>query len=555
MKSRILFGTLFIALATLGLMIACGGGGGDGTTTTSSGETGSVAVLVTDAPAGADEIWITITEVTLIPPEYAGNRKPYVIYSSAEGHTIDLLEYQDSYYMLKLATGVPAGKYEKIRLRIKDIKTEGSEECDELDLKLPNGRIDVNPRGTFEVVGGKTLQIKLDMDAEKSINLHRAGRSGKCIFRPVVFADIEFADDAPRECPEILSGTIVTVFTEEYTDEDDSDDDRIGFSLQLNDKRGSLEVIIDDDAVVYDGRFLDRESWWEALQEAANNETKVKVRGRLKGDRLVASVVVIGEILDLKGYVSAVGTENGDFIVDLDADQELVPSVDVILDEQGNTVVLSGCDQPFEPSEIEVGMRVRVFGKYDTSEELLRAVAILVKFPPVEGRLSSMISKDDGYEISVLAGDGDDSQAFFLPPTASVFVGGAQIKFGAWDALAELVNCRMESDLLNAVLKTEPDGLTVKTMKIAAESVEGVVRSVDQYNREIHLTDGTLIKLVDDPILQKNSSSTDLDDLEKDDEVTAFGLKACEEDAVDFYAYIVLASDDDDDEDDGDDDF
>jgi len=37
-----------------------------------------------------------------------------------------------------------------------------------------------------------------------SVALHQAGNSGKCIFRPVVFVDIETVYDF-KKCPDILS--------------------------------------------------------------------------------------------------------------------------------------------------------------------------------------------------------------------------------------------------------------------------------------------------------------------------------------------------------------
>jgi len=49
-------------------------------------------------------------------------------------------------------------------------------------VKLPSGKIDLNPRGDFEVTAGATLSIRIDIDADKSIKLHQAGQSGKCIF-------------------------------------------------------------------------------------------------------------------------------------------------------------------------------------------------------------------------------------------------------------------------------------------------------------------------------------------------------------------------------------
>jgi len=56
--------------------------------------------------------------------------------------------------------------------------------------RLPgNGKLDLNPRGTFQVVGGETLVIELDMDMNKSLHVHQTG-NGRWQFRPVVFVTI-----------------------------------------------------------------------------------------------------------------------------------------------------------------------------------------------------------------------------------------------------------------------------------------------------------------------------------------------------------------------------
>jgi hypothetical protein len=446
---------------------------------------------------------------------------------------------------LKLATDVPAGKYEKIRLGIKDVRIEGGE-CgiDGIDIKLPSGRIDVNPRGTFEVIPGETLLISLDVDAEKSINLHKAGKSGKCIFRPVVFADIKYGDVPPKICPEIISGKITALFEE-------GEDDKPGFYL-FNKDQGTVEVILTDETVVYDGSFVESDKWFEVLKEARKNKTLVKVRGALNDEaRLEASVVGIGDILDVKGVVTAAMIEEGAFFVKPDSDEELTDEFKVALDDD-RILILSGCDQLFDPFNIVEGMRVRLFGKYNNLDDVFEPVAVLVK-SQLLGKLREMefVSFTDGFNLSVQFGD-QTPEVFILPPSASVFVGSAKIQTTAWKALSDRVNCRTEPDWLNVALKTDPEAIepTVEVMKISAESVSGEVVYIDEKARKIELKDDLdnkiLVKLVDDPIIHKNSSSSDLDDIDVGDDVTAYGLEACPSDAVDFYAYIVLASDDDD---------
>jgi hypothetical protein len=91
-------------------------------------------------------------------------------------------------------TAVPIGSYEKVRLTLSDLALVkcGDEENQDLweHPRLPgNGKMDLNPRGTFEVIGGETLVIELDMDMNKSLHVHQTG-NGRWQFRPVIFVTI-----------------------------------------------------------------------------------------------------------------------------------------------------------------------------------------------------------------------------------------------------------------------------------------------------------------------------------------------------------------------------
>jgi hypothetical protein len=88
---------------------------------------------------------------------------------------------------------------------ITKILAEG--EGDGIYLKLPSNEIKLNPQGSFWVKKGETLSIKLDVDGRKSL-LHKAGNSGKCIFSPTVFAEIETMEFPQRRCAQNLAGAI-----------------------------------------------------------------------------------------------------------------------------------------------------------------------------------------------------------------------------------------------------------------------------------------------------------------------------------------------------------
>jgi hypothetical protein len=137
------------------IFLSCGGGGGSGTSSSSSAGTGSVAIFLADGPADDyDHIWITVNEVTLIPSE----GEHVVVYKSLAGHKLDILAYRDEDFLFTMKRKIPAGTYEKIRLEVSDIVPVGGP-CS--DMRLPSGKIDLNPREKIIVETGETLAIRL----------------------------------------------------------------------------------------------------------------------------------------------------------------------------------------------------------------------------------------------------------------------------------------------------------------------------------------------------------------------------------------------------------
>jgi hypothetical protein len=182
--------TLFaVALA------GCGGGGGSGSGDASSPPpaptTGSVAVLLTDAPIDQFcQVRATVTGIDLLGDAGSTN-----IYSGER--TIDVLAMRNFSDFFTVDPTVPIGTYDKVRLTLSDLALV---ECDDAGQpepeagwdhpKLPgNGKLDLNPRGEFEVVGGEMLVIELDLDMQKSLHVHQTGND-KWQFRPVIFVTI-----------------------------------------------------------------------------------------------------------------------------------------------------------------------------------------------------------------------------------------------------------------------------------------------------------------------------------------------------------------------------
>lgn len=179
-------GALFVA----GLLLAgCGGSsGGDAGGVQASGESGTVAVLITDAPTDVyDEIWVTFTRISLLPRDDSEDAEALVLFEDADGETLDLLQLRDHAELFTVQEDVAVGEYEKVRLEVSevelvDLDTDGETR---VDARLPSDRLDLVPRAPLEVSEDNVLYLELDIDADESLLVVEA--DGDTVFRPVVF--------------------------------------------------------------------------------------------------------------------------------------------------------------------------------------------------------------------------------------------------------------------------------------------------------------------------------------------------------------------------------
>ncbi len=518
--------TIFLILILTGLLLSgCGGSSGGGSEF--SDGSGTAAVFIADGPADSyNVIKIKVTEVLFLPPKDEPNRSPVVIFRSQDGHAINLLDYRDQDYLLTVKKGVPAGFYEKIRLRVADIQVEGGP-CAALDIKLPSGKIDLNPRGGFEVIAGETISIRLDVDANKSINLHEAGSSGKCIFRPVVFVDIEPVKTSQR-CPAILKGKIDRLIFA------DGNGDIEGFILDLSGHRGDLKVLLFDDTVIFDenGSF----SGPDALEPGQN----VRVRGRLTPEGSIqASVVVIGDVLILKGTVgdSVKMVEGQDlFPLNLDPGQAVVDdSIDVVLTNE--TLVLTGCDEKVSLDSIQKDMRAKVVGKLSQGD--LIAVVVLLEPKQITGDLISIDPTTGGNNLTIKDEKNNEIVVFLFDGTPIYLEGNGQVSL---DLLSNLVTC--EPRQVRVVLDPEEtDNPTAKDVRVQPEPLFGAVSQVFGSERII-VVDGKEVQVQPNATILAHKDGVDIpvsfDQIKMNDVLTSFGFQACLEDNVDFYAFIIL---------------
>lgn len=533
MKKKFTMGICLAVLVLSGLVISlmsCGGGGGTSgisSDSTSSSGTGTVVFLLTDAPTDYyDHIWITITEVSLVP--IAHSAPPVVIYSNPSGLRLDLLEYRDEDYLLTIKKNVPAGLYAKIRLAIKDVEVEPKlgAPCNNLEIKLPSGKIDLNPQESFLVSPGGSLSIRLDIDANKSINLHKAGKSGKCIFRPVVFVDIKEGMPIGR-CPKILNGTIAEIIK--------TNGQTTGFYLQLANDRGLLKVIVADSSKIFDenGDFVEP----ERLQVG----DKVKVRGKFDNDgALLASLVIIGDVLDISGLIN--GTVDNTYLLPFTAasGEEIVGSVKVRVDPE-KTLILIGCDTQVGVEYIQPGMKARVFGKLDLQTKILKAAVILLRERVIEGEVTSVSNYPSGKWITV--NENGASIAVFVPTGTPIYLEGDGSISSELLCVGRQVRIFLKLEIGNP--------LTAALVKVQSERHEGEVIAINSSTRTLTIQlDGGISEQVyveyGATIIESNNglqNLRDFSDIRIGDYLIYFGLTDCQF-TKPFHAFVVVIDSD-----------
>ncbi|MGD8790303.1 MAG: DUF4382 domain-containing protein [Burkholderiales bacterium] len=181
---KIFYGALLLAASMV--LSSCGGGGDGGSSTGASTAPATVGLVFTDASSDDwDKALATITSVTLI-----GDAGQQQIFSGEK--EVDLFTLREHVKLFLVKHGVNPGYYSKIRLQVKKLvlvkENDGAPDTLQ-DVKVPSGKIDLNPRDTFYIGPGTTIFVSLDWDMEKSLKLTETG-SGKWIMRPVIFVHI-----------------------------------------------------------------------------------------------------------------------------------------------------------------------------------------------------------------------------------------------------------------------------------------------------------------------------------------------------------------------------
>jgi hypothetical protein len=533
---------LFVLFSLMLLLAGCSGGGGSGSGSVSSGGSGGVALYIKDAPADDYEnIYIYIEEVSLISADKA--QSPVVIFKSSDpgGYEIDLLDLRDQDMLFTIKKDVPARLYEKIRLKIKDIypipKPDTVDVCDKanMEIKLPSGKIDLNPRGGIHIKTGQTLSIRLDIDANKSINIHPAGKSGKCIFRPVVFVDIEPVSEKPQiSCLRLLKGTIGELLYRESS--------VVGFTLDLPGNRGPLKVYIPN-AVIFDENGLPM----VPADLVGKVGSQVNVRGKLdENARFHANMVVLGQVLVLKGIVGDTVDPDSQFPLNISSGQAFVGTVTVGLSPE--SLLLISCDQTVDPTYIQKDMLVRVVGKYNTETQILQAVALFLQPVQVVGTLDG-IRTDNGINIITIGTENGSTVDVVLPKNVPPMLEGDGI------IPDEIFECAIGKGARVMLDPEQPLNPTALEVRIQPETIDATVIDVFTLSSTIEATDSngiqlaihveptaTILKFNSDPLAGAAYTPIPLYKIKNGDHITVYALAACKSATDDYSAFIILAS-------------
>jgi hypothetical protein len=126
---------------------------------------GHLTVLLKDAPADVDELWIKISDLAVHrigDDDTEGGWIP-VKFSEVEGSTLtfDLLNYQNGKTLELSDVDLEVGNYSKIRMTVLEANAIYSDEENEVPLKVPSGHIDVITK--FNITATEDVVVVIDM--------------------------------------------------------------------------------------------------------------------------------------------------------------------------------------------------------------------------------------------------------------------------------------------------------------------------------------------------------------------------------------------------------
>ena len=160
-----------------------------------SPSSGSVTVLLTDAPIDLSQVsgvWVTLDELLL----YGEDSDDDVLemdlppISTGAGLTLNLLDFQNGETFAIAELEAPAGDYHKLRMRVAeawltrdDDNDSGTPDLEE-PIFVPSGKVDIPV--PFSLGGGEKVEVTIDFDAQASVQVNATPGRHAYILRPVI---------------------------------------------------------------------------------------------------------------------------------------------------------------------------------------------------------------------------------------------------------------------------------------------------------------------------------------------------------------------------------
>jgi hypothetical protein len=421
-----------LAIAASFLAVACGGGGGGDDSAPSGGNppppaatTATVAVFIKDAPTPEfDEILATIVSIELL-----GDNGGATLFSGEE--ELDLLQLENFSELVAVASDVPAGDYNKIRLILSDLtlirKDENDVVIESASVKLPgNGKVDLNPRGSIAVVGGTTLLVELDIDAKKSIKVTGSG-NGQYQFRPVVFVNV-MTVDAPETLARV-HGEVGEVDPDAQTFElcqsdlvaDPDNGDGEGGSEGDEGAENCILVATDENTGIFDengdpaefgaiamGDFLTAIGFFRVDEGVEDEDTAGMVL-----DAVTIELGELGTFASLKGTISADLNAMDEFGLDIASGQGFGADTTVTALLQQGTRIFDNAGTPLDDSALVAGATGQFDGVLTPSEdapESMKTSLIVLDMEPdaeevLSGEILTLNDGEDGFMMTTAEGD------------------------------------------------------------------------------------------------------------------------------------------------------
>lgn len=430
--------TLVVTLLAAILLASCGGG------SITEPQTGTVGIVITDAPSDDfSKINLTITGVELL-----GEDTRAVLFDEATdggSRTVDLLSLTD-YADLFVMSDAQAGSYSKIRLYIDEIElVPHDERMPAIYPKIPaNGKIDLNPRQTFTVVGSEILYIHIDIDADKSIHAHSTG-NGEYRFRPVVFVDVisdafagklvrvyGYARDVNVDAASFRLCRLDTPFIAEIDTGSATGDSEHEYCIGVD--ANAASVFGEDGLPVVLGDVIEEESLLTAIgfidvlpAEEVETEEVVTAVSHEEGDDRYARVLLRAEVIEM-GAFGTFETVAGTIAQAPDVNSLLTMTLadasQLGVQLQNGTKIFSKSGEALLVDALVPGTVVRVDGVVDPGTGHLLASLVIVDETPaaaIEQLSGTVVSVDEDNAQLIITTDGGEKV---------VLIGDSTLVFG-----------------------------------------------------------------------------------------------------------------------------